>query len=146
MTVAGILAFLAPLIATALYRLTTTPQVKQLIAVGVAVVLAAIALLITGGFTPPDPSQPPVVYWMLVLFQIIAVAQIAYALVWKNSTINDKVALATSTEAEREKFVAQNTIQGEVIPEGKEAVPDLIAEATPAPPANGSNPFPGNAQ
>lgn len=140
LTVAGVLAFLAPLLSTAVYKLTASPKVKQIVTIAVAAVLAVIALLVTNGFTLPTDGQSPVIYWLLILFQVIAVAQIAYTLVWKRSAINDKVALVTSSESERQKYINENTIQGEVIPEDKEGVPDVISEATP-PVVNGDTPF-----
>lgn len=135
MTVAGVLGFLAPLLSTAVYKLTASPKTKQLISIVVAVVLAGIALLVTNGFTHPTDGQSPIIYWLLIVFQIIAVAQIAFALLWKNSTLNGKIAVATSSETERAKFVDQNTINGEVIPEDKSGVPDEIymSDRTPGP-------------
>jgi hypothetical protein len=142
LTVAGVLGFLAPLLSTALYRLTWSPQAKQLVAIGVAAVMAVIALLVTNGFRPIRDGESPVVYWLVTLFAVIAVAQVAYALIWKNpalGAVDNKVALATSTEAERQKFVNSNTIKGEVIPEDKTGVPEAIAENTP--PINGNTPY-----
>jgi hypothetical protein len=133
LTVAGVLGFLAPLLSTALSKLTWSSQVKQLVALAVAAFMAVIALLVTNGFRSPNPDESPVVYWLTTLLAVVAVAQLAYQLIYKNpslGSVNDKVALATSSEAERQKYIAQNTIKGEVVPEDKSGVPDTIVENT----------------
>jgi hypothetical protein len=124
LTVAGVLGFVAPLLSTALYKLTWSSKVKQLVAAVVAIVLGLFALLITGGIAPPVEGQDPVVWGGTVLLAVIGVSQLAYGLLWKNSAVDAKIATITSSEAERQKFIEQNTIQSEVIPEDKTGVPE----------------------
>lgn len=126
LTVAGVLGFVAPLISTALYKLTWSSRAKQVVAAVVAVVLGLFALLITGGITAPATDQDPVVWGGTVLLAVIGVSQLAYGLIWKNSKVDAKIAVMTSSESERQEFIRKNTVQGEVIPEDKTGVPDEI--------------------
>lgn len=136
LTVAGVLGFLAPLLSTALYKLTWSARAKQVVAAIVAIVLGTFALIITGGITPPVEGQDPAVYVGTVLLAVIGVSQLAYGLIWKNSAVDAKIAVMTSSEAERQAFIAKNTIKGEVIPEDKTGVPEELSHpsrATPGP-------------
>ncbi len=112
LTVAGVLGFLAPLLATAINKLTWSPQVKQLVAILVAAIMAVLALLITNSFAPPDPEQPRYVWWLLVLFQVIAISQMAYALIWKPTQVDAKLAVATARGNELAEFKRVNTLPG----------------------------------
>lgn len=135
LTVAGVLGFLAPLASTAINKLTWAPHVKQLIAVLVSVVFAVIALLVTNGFGSMAPGQDPVVYWLLVAFAVIAVSQLAYALVWKPSGVDAKIAVATSSATERASFVDQNTVIAQDVVDSKATTiaQAMQADATPPP-------------
>ncbi|QPX62636.1 membrane protein [Arthrobacter phage Wollypog] len=110
LTVAGVLGFLAPLLSTALSKLTWKPQVKQLVAVLVSVAMAVVALLVTNGFAPPQEGQDPVVYWILIAFAVIAVSQLAFSLVWRPTEVEAKIAVATASAKELETFQQMNTL------------------------------------
>lgn len=110
LTVAGVLGFLAPLLSTAISKLTWKPQIKQLVAVLVSVVMAVIALLITNGFRAPNPGENPVVYWILIALAVIAVSQLAFSLVWRPTEVEAKLAVATASKKELETFQAMNTL------------------------------------
>lgn len=136
LTVAGVLGFLAPLVSTAINRLTWPAHVKQIVAVVVSAVLAVMALLVTGGFTARAPGQDPVVYWLLVAFAVIAVSQLAYALVWKPTGVDAKLAVVTSSAAERATFVNQNTIPGETVVDSTATqTADAVTETDATPPS-----------
>lgn len=105
LTVAGILGFLAPLITTALTRFNAKPEIKQTVAIIVSVVMAVLALVVTNGFAA-IPSKDPVIFWILLTFSVIAVAQIAYRLVWRPTGVVEKVALATATASEKREILA----------------------------------------
>lgn len=125
MTVAGVLGFLAPLAVSALNKLTFKPATKQIIAVAVSVAFAVIALWVTGGFATIPTAGDPTSAIILLSFSVIAVSQLAYALVWKPTGIADRVAVATSTSAERDAILEANTVPepedwNKVIPPSKE--------------------------
>lgn len=132
LTVAGVLAFLAPLLSTAIYKLTWSSKAKQLTAIGVSVAVAVFSLLVTNGFTPYLPGQNLVTYIGTLVLAVIGISQLAYGLVWKNSAADAKIATITSSESERARFIEQNTIQGEIAKEEVGPVNDIIVEATPS--------------
>jgi hypothetical protein len=109
LTVAGVLGFLAPLAVSALNKLTFKPMTKQIMAVAVSVIFAIVALWVTGGFATIPTAGDPVTAVLLLVFAVIAVSQLAYSLIWKPTGVADRVALATSTNAERSAVADINT-------------------------------------
>lgn len=91
LTVAGVLGFLAPLLASTLKKSTWPSKVNQIVALLVSVALAVVALLVTGGFKAIPVDQDPVIYWILVCLAVIAVAQIAYKLVWQGTAVEQNL-------------------------------------------------------
>lgn len=137
LTVAGILGFLAPLVSTALSKLTWPGYIRQLFAIGVAAAMAIVSLLITDGFSQIGGSENPVKFWLILTLIAIAVAQIAYRLIWTESGVDAKLAAATATRAEKDAFLNQNTVTGETVVDSTEsdtAKAVLDQDQTPTPP------------
>lgn len=74
--VSAIVAFFAPAITAVLNKPHFSSQVKQLVALAVAVVLAVIAMFVTDGFTGG---------WYAVILTVVGISQAAYALIWKTT-------------------------------------------------------------
>ncbi len=130
LTVAGVLGFLAPLLSTALSKLTWKPQVKQLMAVLVSAVMAVVALLITNGFRPMGPGESPVVYWLTTVLAVIAVSQLAFSLVWRPTEVEAKLAVVTASAKELEKFQAMNTLpEATTVDSTSSKIADKVNEA-----------------
>jgi hypothetical protein len=115
LSVAGVLGFLAPLLSSAINRLTWSSRTKQITAVVVSVVMASIALLVTGGFTSHRPDEDPSVYFTLVGLSVIAVSQMAYSLIWKPTGVDTKIAVATAAPGELKEYLTTKSAEAAVI-------------------------------
>lgn len=135
MTVAGILALFAPLATTALSRLTWSGTTKQIVAILVAVALAVVAFFGTNGLEQIPGNENPLTYILTIVLVIIAIAQVAYKLIYQRTGIDAKLAAVTATQSEKDAFLAQNTVIGTVdSTESKTADAVLETDATPVPP------------
>jgi len=105
LSVAGILAVIAPLAAQALSRLTFKPQTKQLIAVGVSIVAALFAFVVSDGFNQIPGNDNPVIYFGTLVLVVIAISQLAFSLIWRPTGVADKIALATATKSEKAAII-----------------------------------------
>lgn len=78
LTVASVMGGLAPLAIAVINRPGWSSQRKQLVAIAASVVLAVVALAVTGGFADFDPAD-----WLATVTLVIGTSQAAYALIWK---------------------------------------------------------------
>lgn len=137
LTVAGLLGVLAPLATTALTKLTWPSHIKQLFAVLVAVLLAVVAFYGTGGPEQIPGNENPLTYIMTTVLVIIAIAQLAYKLIYQPTGIDAKLATVTATKSERVTFLNENTVPGETVvdsTDNKTAKAILETDDTPVPP------------
>lgn len=135
LTVAGVLGILAPLGTTALKRLTWSGQAKQLTAVLVAVIFALFAITVTDGWNDIPGTENPLIYVATAILVVIAIAQLAFKLVFEPLGIEAKLAAVTSTQSEKDAFLAQNTVAGTVdSTESRTAEAVIEADATPPDP------------
>lgn len=142
LTVAGVLGILAPLATTALKRLTWSGPVKQLSAVLVAVLVALFAITVTNGWKDIPGTENPAAYFLTAILVVIAVAQLAFKLIWDPSGIDAKIAAATATKAEKETFLNENTVSGTVdSTENKTA--QAVKQTVADPVATGDTPYQG---
>jgi uncharacterized membrane protein len=141
LTVAGVLALLAPLGTTALKRLTWGPQVKQLLAVVVAILVALFAITVTDGWNDIPGTENPMTYVLTAILVVIAVAQLAFKLIFEPLGIEAKIAAATATKTEKAAFLTENTVRGTTIVDSTESkTAEAVAETDETPPAPGWTP------
>ena len=76
--VSAIVAFFAPAITAVLNKPHWSSQAKQIMALGVSLVLAVVAMAVTDGFTGG---------WYAVILTVVGISQAAYALIWKTSGV-----------------------------------------------------------
>jgi uncharacterized membrane protein len=114
LTVAGVLAILAPLGTTALKRLTWPGHIKQLVAVFVAILVALFAITVTDGWNDIPGTENPMIYVLTAILVVIAVAQLAFKLIWEPTGVEAKLAAATASKAEKATFLTENTVSGTV--------------------------------
>lgn len=100
MSVAGILAIIAPLAAQTINKLTFSAQIKQLVAVAVSIIFAVFALVATDGISLIPHTENPAVWVCTLILVVIAISQLAYQLIWKRTGVIDKIAVATATKSE----------------------------------------------
>ena len=92
LTIAGILGFLAPLLVAIVNQPKFSPLVRRIIAIVVSVLLALVAMFVSGTFiVPTDPRGVGI-----TILAVIGIAQIAYGLIWKPSGLTDQLEAATS--------------------------------------------------
>ena len=92
LTIAGILGFLAPLLVAIVNQPKFSSLVRRIIAIVVSVLLALVAMFVSGTFiVPTDPRGVGI-----TILAVIGIAQIAYGLIWKPSGLTDQLEAATS--------------------------------------------------
>lgn len=110
LTIAGILGFLAPLLVAIVNQPKMSPLVRRIIAIVVSVVLALVAMLISGTFiVPTDPRGIGI-----TILAVIGIAQIAYGLVWKPAGLTDQLEAATSPTPANEMIVDGSILEDHV--------------------------------
>lgn len=139
LTVAGVLGILAPLATTALKRLTWSQQTKQLAAVAVAILVALFAITVTDGWADIPGTENPLIYFCTAILVVIAIAQLAFKLVWEPTGVDAKIAAVTATQAEKATFIAENTVAG-TVDSTETRVADAVAETDLTPPKEGWSP------
>lgn len=97
MTVPGILGFLAPLFIAAVNQPRFSATVRRIIAIVASVVIALVALFVTGSLSF-DTADPVGIF--TVIFAVIGVAQLAYAVLWKPTGVVAKVEEITTVSPE----------------------------------------------
>lgn len=93
LTVPGILGFLAPLLVAVVNQPRWSSRVRRIIAIVVSLILAVLALAITGGLSAVNGDFRSIAVAVLA---VIGVAQVAYAILWKPTGITNAVESATS--------------------------------------------------
>lgn len=139
LTVAGVLGILAPLGTTALKRLTWSQQTKQIVAIVVAILVALFAITVTDGWADIPGNENPAVFLLTCILVVIAVAQLAYKLVWEPTGVDAKIAAATATKSEKAEFLNENTISG-TVDSTESHIADAIVEQDSTPPDPGWTP------
>lgn len=110
LTIAGILGFLAPLLVAIVNQPRFSPMVRRIIAIVVSVLLALVAMLISGTFiVPTDPRGIGI-----TILAVIGIAQIAYGLVWKPAGLTDQLEAATSPTPDRDILVDGSILEEHV--------------------------------
>lgn len=139
MSIAGVLAVFAPLAITALAKLTWSPQIKQLFAIFIAVALAIIAFFGTGGLEQIPGNENPMGYILTIALVVIAIAQVAFKLIWQPTGVDAKIAAVTATKAEKAAFMTENTVAG-TVDSTESQTADAIRETDATPPDPGWTP------
>lgn len=141
LTVSGVLALLAPLATTALKRLTWSPIAKQITAVVVAILVALLAITVTDGWKDIPGTENPLIYVLVAILVVIAVAQLVFKTIYEPLGIEAKVAAVTATKSEKAAFLAENTVPaGTTVDSTENRTAEAIAETDLTPPPPGYTP------
>lgn len=89
----GLAGLLAPFLTALINRPSWSSQLKQLVALVVAIVLGIIGLVL-GGAISNVPATPAA--WGIVLFSVIGISQTLYAVVLKTTGVGPALEKATS--------------------------------------------------
>lgn len=92
LTIAGILGFLAPILIAVLKQPRMSRLMTQIITAVMSILVALVAILVTGGFQQPAD----VAGWGVLALMVLGVAQAAYGLIWKQIGVTNSVEQATS--------------------------------------------------